>query len=119
MHESVTRHHFPVPGPSSDSSALTGDRVRERGAGNRADAPIHLIKRSQELGAGKYALLQSLSLRLFSSSQKKKKLGKLWKKKKKEKKKEKEKGGLPRERLTASNANENERAQKQQLQKNF
>ena len=56
LHESVTRHHFPVPGPSSDSSALTGDRVRERGAGNRADAPIHLIKRSQELGAGKYAL---------------------------------------------------------------
>ena len=36
--------------------ALTGDRAREKGAGNRPDVPIHLINRSQELKAGKYAL---------------------------------------------------------------
>jgi hypothetical protein len=66
------------------------------------DAPIHLIKRSQELKAGKYALFTySLSPFIFFS-QKKKKLGKLGEKKEKEK--EKEKGGLPRERLTTSNA---------------
>ena len=103
----MTRHHFHVAGPSPDSSALTGDRARERGAESRSDVPVHLIKRLQELGAGEYALfLHSLSLRLFSSSQKKKKLRKLGEKKKKEKKKEKEKekGGLPRERLTTSNA---------------
>jgi len=70
----VTRHHFPVPGSSPDSSVLTGDRARERGAENRSDAPIHLIKRSQELKAGKYALF-SLSPFIFVA--KKEKTGKI------------------------------------------
>ena len=53
--------------------ALTGDRTRERGAEKRADAPIHLIKRLQELGAGKYALFTySLSPFIFFVAKKKK-----------------------------------------------
>jgi len=58
------RDTSPPPCPLH-ARALTGDRARMRGAEKRADAPIHLINRSQELKAGKY-------LRLFSSSQKKK-----------------------------------------------
>ena len=74
---------------------MTGDRARERGAENRADAPIHLIKRLQELGAGKYALFTySLSPFIFFVA-KKRKTGKLGEKKEKEK--ENEKGSLPRE----------------------
>jgi hypothetical protein len=70
---------------------LTGDRARERGAEKRADAPIHLIKRLQELGAGKYALFTySLSPFIFFVA-KKEKTGKLGEKKEKEKEKEKEK----------------------------
>ena len=71
--------------------ALTGDRARERGAENRADAPIHLIKRLQELGAGKYALFTySLSPFIFFVAKKEKTEGKLGEKKEKKKEKEKE-----------------------------
>jgi hypothetical protein len=52
-----------------------------RGAGNRADTPTYLIKRSQELGAGKYALF---TYSLFVA--KKKKLGKLGEKKERKRK---------------------------------
>ena len=83
---------------------MTGDRARERSAEKRADAHIHLIKRSQELKAGKYALF-TYSLSPFIFVAKKEKTGRKRKRKKeKEKEKEKEKGGLPRERLTTSNA---------------
>jgi hypothetical protein len=52
---------------------LTGDRARERSAENRSDAPIHLIKRSQELKAGKYALFTfSLSPFIFFVAKKEK-----------------------------------------------
>ena len=66
--------------------ALSGDRARERGAEKRADAPIHLIKRLQELGAGKYALFTySLSPFIFFVA-KKEKTGKIGQKKEKERK---------------------------------
>jgi len=74
---------------------LTGDRARERGAENRADAPMHLIKRSQELKAGKYAhFTYSLSPFIFLR-RKKKKLGKLGEKKEKEKEKTAKRVELP------------------------
>ena len=66
--------------------ALTGDRARARGAEKRADAPIHLIKRSQELKAGKYALF-TYSLSLFSS-RKKRKNWENWGKRKRKRKRE-------------------------------
>ena len=72
--------------------ALTGDRARERGAEKRADAPIHLIKRLQELGAGKYALFTySLSPFIFFLAKKRKtrKIGRKEREKEKEKEKEK------------------------------
>ena len=120
MHESVTRHHFPVPRPSPDSSALTGDRARERGAENRADAPAHLRKRSQELGAGKYALFPySLSPFIFFVA-KKEKTGKIGGKEREREreKKEKEKGGLPRERLTTSNARKDKYERRRNMNEN-
>ncbi len=53
--------------------ALSGDRAREKGAGNRPDVPIHLINRSQELKAGKYALFTySLSPFIFFVAKKEK-----------------------------------------------
>ena len=78
LHESVTLHHFPVPGPSPDSSALTGDRARERGAENCADVRIHLIKHSQELGAGKYGALYIVSLSVYFRRRKKRKNRENW-----------------------------------------
>jgi hypothetical protein len=66
----LTRHPLPCP---LHARALTGDRARARGAEKRADAPIHLIKRSQELKAGKYALFTySLSPFIFFVQKKKK-----------------------------------------------
>ena len=71
--------------------ALTGDRARERGAENRADAPIHLInvRRNSELENTRFYIVSPF---IFSSQKKKKtgpgKIGE---------KKEKEKGGLLRD----------------------
>ena len=66
------------------------------------DAPAHFIKRSQELGAGKYAAFYIFSLSPFIFFvAKKEKTGKI---EEKEREREKEKGGLPCERLTTSNA---------------
>jgi hypothetical protein len=73
---------------------LTGDRARERGAENRADARTHLINRSQELKAGEYALFtESLSPFIFFVAKKEKTEGKLGEKEKEREEKEKEKGG--------------------------
>ena len=94
---------------------MTGDRARERGAENRADARTHLIKRSQELKAGKYALFtESLSPFIFFVAKKEKTEGKLGEKKEKEK----EKGGLPRERLTTSNARKDKYERKRNMNEN-
>ena len=74
--------------------ALTGDRARERGAENRADARTHLINRSQELGAGEYALFtESLSPFIFFVAKKEKTEGKLGEK---EKERERERRFTPR-----------------------
>jgi hypothetical protein len=96
---------------------LTGDRARARGAENRADAPIHLIKRLQELGAGKYALFTySLSPFIFFVAKKRKtrKIG--GKEREKERERERERG-LPREQLTTSNARKFWKLRKLKIQK--
>jgi len=73
---------------------LTGDRAHERGAENRADAPAHLLKHPQELGAGKYALF-TYSLSVYFLRRKKEKAGKIGGKEK-ERERERERRFTPR-----------------------